>query len=168
MAEGGPTDEELAELAGRAQAACLERGLWVATAESCTGGLIAHAITEVSGSSGYFRGSVVAYANEAKTGVLGIDGALIDAHGAVSAQVARAMAVAARERFGADVAVSSTGVAGPTGGTDAKPVGLTYIGIADDDGVEVTRHRFEHDRTGNKKAAARAALTMLVRRVEAR
>lgn len=160
-------EEDLAALAERLQAACLARGLWVASAESCTGGLIAHAITQVPGSSGYFRGSIVAYSNEAKTGVLGVDGSLIEGHGAVSAQVARAMAVAARERFGVAVAVSSTGVAGPGGGSDEKPVGLTYIGVADAAGVEVTRHRWDLDRTGNKVASARAALELLLRRVEA-
>ena len=168
MSEGVVGDEDLVELAERLQATCLARGVWVAAAESCTGGLIAHAITQVSGSSGYFRGSAVAYANEAKTEVLGVDGALIVSHGAVSAQVARAMAVAARGRFGVDVAVSTTGVAGPTGGSDEKPVGLTYIAVADASGVEVARHRFEHDRIGNKVAAARAALLMLAQRVDAR
>ena len=160
-------DEDLTPLAERLQAACLARGLWVATAESCTGGLIAHAITSVPGSSGYFRGAIVAYANEAKTDVLGVDDALIAGHGAVSAQVARAMAVAARERFGVALAVSATGVAGPGGGSEAKPVGLTYLGIADAAGVEVTRHRWDFDRSGNKVASARAALELLLRHVEA-
>jgi PncC family amidohydrolase len=160
-------DDDLIALAERLQAACLARGLWVASAESCTGGLIAHAITQVPGSSGYFRGAIVAYANEAKTDVLGVDGSLIAGHGAVSAQVARAMAVAARERFGVSVAVSATGVAGPGGGSDEKPVGLTYLGVADASGVEVTRHRWEFDRPGNKVASARAALELLLRRVEA-
>ena len=90
------SDDDLVALAERLQAACLARGLWVATAESCTGGLIAHAITQVPGSSEYFRGAIVAYANEAKTEVLGVDAALIASHGAVSAQVARAMAMAAK------------------------------------------------------------------------
>jgi PncC family amidohydrolase len=161
------TDEELTALAERLQAACLARGLWIASAESCTGGLIAHAITQIPGSSGYFRGAIVAYANEAKTDVLGVDRSLIEGHGAVSAQVARAMAVAARERFGVAIAVSATGVAGPGGGSDEKPVGLTYLGVADASGVEVTRHRWDFDRTGNKVASARAALELLLRRVEA-
>jgi PncC family amidohydrolase len=160
-------EEELVALAERLQAACLSRGVWVASAESCTGGLIAHAITQVAGSSGYFRGSIVAYANEAKTDVLGVDGALIEGHGAVSAQVARAMAMAARDRFGVAVAVSATGVAGPGGGSDEKPVGLTYIGVADAAGVEVARYRWDFDRTGNKIASAKAALELLLRRVEA-
>jgi PncC family amidohydrolase len=158
----------LSALAARLQEACLERGLWIASAESCTGGLVAHAITEVPGSSGYFRGALVVYANEAKTDVLGVDPALIAAHGAVSAQVARSMASQARERFGADLAVSTTGVAGPGGGTDAKPVGLTYLALADDAGVEVVRCRWDLDRHGNKVASAQAALELLVRHVEAR
>jgi PncC family amidohydrolase len=161
------SDGDLTSLAERLQAACLARGLWVASAESCTGGLIAHTITQVAGSSGYFRGAIVAYANEAKTDVLGVDGALIEGHGAVSAQVARAMAVAARERFGVSLAVSATGVAGPGGGSDEKPVGLTYLGVADAAGVEVTRHRWDLDRAGNKVASTRAALELLLRRVEA-
>jgi PncC family amidohydrolase len=165
-AGGHTTLETLEGLAVRLQDACLDRGLWVASAESCTGGLVAHAITQVPGSSGYLRGSIVAYANEAKTDVLGVDGSLIAAHGAVSAQVARAMAVAARERFGCDVAVSTTGVAGPGGGSDEKPVGLTYLAVADAHGVEVVRQRWDLDRTGNKLESARAALELLLRRVE--
>jgi len=156
----------LEDLAGRLQAACLARGVWVATAESCTGGLVAHAITQVAGSSAYFRGSIVAYANEAKTDVLGVDGALIEAHGAVSAQVARAMATAARARFGTELAVSTTGVAGPGGGSAQKPVGLTYLAVADAEGVEVVRQRWDLDRNGNKIESARAALEQLLRRVE--
>ena len=108
----------------------------------------------------------MAYANEAKTDVLGVDGALIDAHGAVSAQVARAMATAARARFGTELAVSTTGVAGPGGGTEQKPVGLTYLAVADAEGVEVVRQRWDLDRTGNKIESARAALELLLRRVE--
>lgn len=154
-------------LAERLQAACLARGVWVSTAESCTGGLVAHAITQVAGSSAYFRGAIVAYANEAKTDVLGVDGALIAAHGAVSAQVARAMATAARDRFETDLAVSTTGVAGPGGGSEEKPVGLTYLAVADAAGVEVVRQRWDLDRTGNKIESARVALELLLRRVEA-
>ena len=109
----------------------------------------------------------MAYANEAKTDVLGVDGALIEAHGAVSAQVARAMATAARARFGTELAVSTTGVAGPGGGSAEKPVGLTYLAVADADGVEVIRQRWDLDRNGNKVESARAALELLLRRVEA-
>ena len=156
----------LVALAERLQGVCLGRGLTVAAAESCTGGLIADAITSVAGSSGYFLGSVVSYANSAKAAILGVPEGLLEAHGAVSVQVARAMAVGARERFGADLAVSVTGVAGPDGGTAAKPVGLTYIGLADPDGVDVRRLHFDGDRAFNRTAGAEAALAWLLERAE--
>jgi nicotinamide-nucleotide amidase len=155
----------LRDLAQRLQGACLDAGLTVATAESCTGGLVASAITDVSGSSDYFRGGVVAYANEAKAVVLGVPTALLEAHGAVSAQVARAMAVGARQLFSSALAVSVTGIAGPLGGSSAKPVGLTYVGVADDAGVEVRRFVWPGDRLFNKEASARAALLLLLERV---
>ena len=156
----------LVGLAERLQGVCLGRGLTVAAAESCTGGLIAEAITSMAGSSGYFLGSVVSYANSAKMTILGVPEALLEAHGAVSAQVARAMASGARERFGSDLAVSVTGVAGPDGGTAEKPVGLTYVGLADADGVDVRRLHFEGDRAFNREAAAEAALSWLLERAE--
>jgi PncC family amidohydrolase len=156
----------LVALAERLQGLSLGRGLTVAAAESCTGGLIAAAITSVPGSSGYFRGSVVSYANSAKAELLGVPEALLDAHGAVSAQVALAMAGGARERFGADLAVSVTGVAGPDGGTAAKPVGLTYIGLADAAGSEVRRLSFDGDREANRMAGASAAIEWLIERAE--
>ncbi|HEX7543744.1 MAG TPA: CinA family protein, partial [Candidatus Limnocylindrales bacterium] len=104
-------DEPLGVLVERIQEICLERDIWVATAESCTGGLIAHLITDVPGSSGYFRGGVVSYADDAKRVLLDVEEELLAAHGAVSAQVARAMAVGIRGRLGVDVALSVTGVA---------------------------------------------------------
>ncbi len=156
----------LVALAERLQGVCLGRGLTVAAAESCTGGLIADAITSVAGSSGYFLGSVVSYANSAKATILGVPVALLEAHGAVSVQVARAMATGAKERFGADLAVSVTGVAGPDGGTPAKPVGLTYVGLADADGVDVRRLNFDGDRAFNRGAGAEAALAWLLERAE--
>jgi PncC family amidohydrolase len=146
------------------QATCLRAGLTVATAESCTGGLVASSITDVSGSSGYFRGGVVAYANEAKMALLGVAAELLESHGAVSAQVARAMAIHARDSLAADLAVSVTGVAGPGGGTNAKPVGLTYVAVADSSGVAVQRFNWTGDRLANKEASARAALAMLLDR----
>ena len=115
----------LVALAERLQAACLERGVSVAVAESCTGGLVAHAITEIAGSSGYFQGGVVSYSNQVKQAQLGVPAAVLAAHGAVSAQTARAMATACGRGSGRTSAASVTGVAGPDGGTDAKPVGLT-------------------------------------------
>jgi len=159
--------EALDQLAGRLQERCLDLGLTVATAESCTGGLLAKTITDVPGSSGYFAGGVVSYSNEAKRRLLGVPTALLEAHGAVSAQVARAMALGVRERFGAGLAVSVTGVAGPQGGTPAKPVGLTYVAAADALGVEVRRFVWDGDRAVNRERSARAALELLLDRCAA-
>jgi PncC family amidohydrolase len=159
-------DEELAALAERLQARCLAGGLTVATAESCTGGLVAHAITSIPGSSGYFRGSIVAYDDGIKATLLGVPADTLAAHGAVSAQTARAMATAARDRFGVDVAVSVTGIAGPGGATAAKPVGLTYVATSGPRGVEVGRHTWGGERAANVRLSAAAALEMLVDAVD--
>jgi nicotinamide-nucleotide amidase len=156
----------LVALAERLQGVCLGRGLSVALAESCTGGLVAATITDVPGSSGYFLGGVVSYADTAKNELLGVPEATLGAHGAVSAQVAVAMAVGARAAFAPTFAVSITGVAGPDGGTDAKPVGLTYIALADEQGTDVRRFAFSGDRAANREAAARAALEWLIERAE--
>jgi len=153
-------------MARRLQDLCLARQVTVATAESCTGGLLASVITDVGGSSGYFRGGLVAYSNEAKVRLLDVPPALLEAHGAVSAQVARAMAIGSRARLSADFAASVTGVAGPGGGSAAKPVGLTYVAVADAVGVEVRRYRWDGDRAANKGASVRAALELLVAHVE--
>ena len=114
-------------------------GRRIATAESCTGGLLAARLTERPGSSAYLAGGLVAYANEAKTDLLGVDPALIDAHGAVSEPVAEAMAAGALRRFGADTAVAITGIAGPGGGTEEKPVGTVCFTVAVADGGSSTR-----------------------------
>jgi PncC family amidohydrolase len=159
--------EPLVGLAERLQGVCLGRGMTVAVAESCTGGLVADAITDIPGSSGYFAGGVVSYSNEAKERLLAVPGAVLAAHGAVSAQVARAMAEGVRERFAASVAASVTGIAGPDGGSDAKPVGLTYVAVADADGVDVRRHVWSGDRAANKVASAAAVLELLLERVGA-
>ena len=155
---------DLVALAERLQGLSLGRSLTVATAESCTGGLIAHAITEVPGSSGYFQGGVVSYSDELKQSLLGVPAEMLAAHGAVSAQVARAMAVGARERLGVRLAVAVTGIAGPEGGSAEKPVGLTYIGVADDEGVDVRRFNWTGDRAAIKHASAVAALELLAER----
>jgi len=157
----------LVALAERLQGICLGRGLTVALAESCTGGLVASAITEVAGSSAYFLGGVVSYSNEAKTALLGVPQPALDAHGAVSAQVAKAMAAGAQARFGATLAAAVTGVAGPDGGSLEKPVGLTYVGLADGSSVDVRRLSFAGDRAANREAAARAALEWLIEAAEA-
>lgn len=118
----------------------LERtGATLATAESCTGGLIAHEITAIPGVSAYYPGGVVSYANEAKRDLLGVPQDLLDAHGAVSPEVAAAMATGVRERFRSDLGLSVTGVAGPTGGSPEKPVGLVYLGLATDKGVQTRK-----------------------------
>lgn len=158
---------ELIALAERLQGLCLGRGLTVAVAESCTGGLVATSITSVAGSSGYFLGGVVSYSNEAKQVLLDVPGSTLEAHGAVSAQVARAMAAGAQARFGATLAASVTGVAGPDGGSEEKPVGLTYVALASAGAVEVRRIQLAGDRAGNRDAAARAALEWLIDAAEA-
>jgi nicotinamide-nucleotide amidase len=111
----------------------------LATAESCTGGLVAHLITAIAGVSPYYLGGVVSYANSAKCELLGVPSELLEAHGAVSAEVAAAMAEAVRNRLGADLGLSTTGVAGPTGGTPEKPVGLVYLGLATADRTQTRR-----------------------------
>ena len=114
-------------------------GSTLATAESCTGGLIAHLLTRIAGVSAYYLGGVVSYANDAKVALLGVDPALLEAHGAVSAEVAAAMAVGVRNRLKADIGLSVTGIAGPTGGSLEKPVGLVHLGLATAKGVETRR-----------------------------
>ncbi|MBI2860181.1 MAG: CinA family protein [Chloroflexi bacterium] len=135
--------------------------LSLATAESATGGLISHLITNVPGSSDYFKGSVTAYSNEAKVRLLGVAGETIRRYGAVSAQVAEAMAAGGRRALDADICISDTGVAGPGGGTADKPVGLFYLGLAHQGGASSRRHVFRGDREENKQGAARAALGWL-------
>jgi nicotinamide-nucleotide amidase len=159
--------DPLVGLAERLQGLCLGRGVTVALAESCTGGLVADAITDIAGSSGYFAGGVVSYSNEAKESLLDVPGPVLEAHGAVSAQVARAMAEGARARFGTSVAASVTGIAGPDGGSEAKPVGLTYVAVADADGVDVRRFVWPGDRAANKVSSAAAVLELLIERVAA-
>jgi PncC family amidohydrolase len=154
--------EQLVGLAERLQAACLERGLTVAVAESCTGGLVADSITDVAGSSGYFLGGVVSYADSAKRSMLDVPADVLVAHGAVSAQVGRAMAEGARRRFSADLAAAVTGVAGPDGGSAAKPVGLTYVAVASGDRADVRRFVWDGDRAANKVASAAAVLEILI------
>ena len=156
----------LVALAEQLQGICLGRGLTVALAESCTGGLIAATLTSVPGSSGYFLGGVVSYSNAAKEAFLDVPAATLAAHGAVSAQVAKAMAVGARARFAAGLAVGITGIAGPDGGSAEKPVGLTYIGLADQASSEVRRFAFDGDRSANREAGTRAALEWLIERAE--
>ncbi len=136
----------------------------VALAESCTGGLIGHRLTQVPGSSAYMDRGVICYSNRAKVELLGVPPDLIENHGAVSAEVAAAMAKGMRERSGVSVGLSVTGIAGPGGGTATKPVGLVYIGLDDEDGQSITKeHRFHGDRTSIKQRSSQAALDLLRR-----
>jgi PncC family amidohydrolase len=151
------------QLTARLQDLAIARGLSVATAESCTGGNVAHRITARAGSSGYFLGGVVSYANEVKHRVLGVPEAVLENPGAVSEPCARAMAEGSRALLGADVAVSTTGVAGPDGGTARKPVGLVYIGLATATETIVEEHVFPGDRAAVIDAATRRALELLLK-----
>jgi PncC family amidohydrolase len=156
--------ERLEETIGRLLRA---RGWALAIAESCTGGLIAHRVTNVPGSSDYFDRGYVVYSNEAKTDLLGVPLGLIQQAGAVSADVARAMAEGALLRGANTVALASTGIAGPAGGTDDKPVGLVYVALARrDDKTLCDEHHFEGDRERIKEETCRAALELLRRCLE--
>jgi nicotinamide-nucleotide amidase len=139
----------------------LKKGATAATAESCTGGRIAHRITSIPGSSMYFKGGIVAYSNEVKVNVLGVDPVVIEKFGAVSSEVAMQMADGVRRVLNVDYAVSTTGIAGPTGGTINKPVGLCWFGIATPDKTETFSVNFTNDRCGNIAAAASVALNEL-------
>ncbi len=138
------------------------RGQTVATAESCTGGLIGDRITDVAGSSAYFLGGAIVYANSAKQRLLGVSQVTLQQHGAVSEAVAVEMAAGARRLFDADYALSATGVAGPDGGTPDKPVGLVYIGLAMREGAWARRFTWSGDRRDNKSQTVDAALTWLI------
>lgn len=142
--------------------ALLERKWWIATAESCTGGLLAHTLTNIPGSSAYFKGGVVSYSNEVKMKVLGVKRETLEQYGAVSEQTAREMAEGVKNLMEVDVAVATTGIAGPGGGTPSKPVGLVYIGLATPEGVEVKRFLFNGDRLYNKEQFCNAALNMVL------
>jgi nicotinamide-nucleotide amidase len=160
----GEGEVDLAELV---LDAARRRGVRIATAESCTGGLVGARLTEIPGSSDVYVGGVVAYANELKMGVLGVDPALVAEHGAVSEPVALAMARGAVKRLGADAAVSVTGIAGPGGGSEAKPVGTIWYGVAFEgrvDGHGTLLPGTPHD---IRARAAQAALHLLLRRLRA-
>jgi PncC family amidohydrolase len=161
---GGPSESELAE-AARALGDALRRAGWrLATAESSTGGLIGHAITMIPGSSDYYPGGVISYSNRAKEVELGVPAALLDAHGAVSEEVAKAMAEGVRERFHTELGIAVTGVAGPDGGTPEKPVGLVFVHAAGPGGDEAVRFELPGERDWVRSRATVAALH-LVRRL---
>ena len=139
-----------------------KRGLKLAAAESCTGGLIGSRITDVAGSSEYFLGSIVAYAYEVKVKLLDVSWDTLNKYGAVSRETVLEMARGVQQRIGSDVAISVSGIAGPGGGTVEKPVGTTWIGLVAKDGVRAKEFHFSGNREQNKSAAADAALQMLL------
>ncbi|MGH3066170.1 MAG: competence/damage-inducible protein A [Gaiellaceae bacterium] len=147
---------------------CRARGLTLATAESCTGGLVAARLTSVPGASDVFLGSVVAYANTVKSGELDVAQDVLDLHGAVSAETAQAMAHGVRARLGADIAIAVTGVAGPDGGTEAKPVGLVFVHAVGPDGEEARRTELPGDREMIRGRATAASLHLVRRLLENR
>ncbi|MCI0714649.1 MAG: CinA family protein [Chloroflexi bacterium] len=140
----------------------LERNLTISSAESCTGGLVMHRITNVPGSSAYFLGGIVAYSNSIKHSLLGIQENTLNVFGAVSEQVAAAMARGVRGSYGTDLAIGVTGIAGPGGDTEDKPVGLTFIALTTEDSTHVHRFVWDGDRIANKEASAEAALKIVV------
>lgn len=142
------------------------RGLMLATAESCTGGLVGHRLTNVPGSSDYYLGGVVAYSDRLKEMLLGVRPETLQSQGAVSEETAQEMACGARQRLGADLAVSITGIAGPTGGTAEKPVGLVYVGLSTASEERCRRFVFERDRLGNKEASVEAAMELILEALE--
>lgn len=155
-------NEMIISLSTQVGASLRQRNLTVCAAESCTGGLLLSYLTDVAGSSAYVLGGFVTYSNAAKQQFAGVEASTLMAHGAVSEPTAHEMASGVRRAFSADFGISITGIAGPGGGTPAKPVGLVYIGLASADGVRVQRHVWPHDRAGNKAATVRAALQLLL------
>jgi len=156
----GYDDDDLAEVIGRM---LKEKGATLAVAESCTGGLLGEILTDIAGSSEYFLGGVIAYSNEMKMKLLDVPVEVIMKHGAVSEECARHMAEGARKSLKSTIAVSITGVAGPSGGTEQKPVGLCYIGLAAADKTLVGEHRFGGGRERNRRRCAVSALDMVRR-----
>jgi PncC family amidohydrolase len=138
------------------------RGLRLAIAESCTGGLVGHRLTNVAGSSTYYLGSVTAYAYEAKVRLLGVTWDSLEKYGAVSEQVVLEMALGVRRTFAADIGLSVSGIAGPGGGTPDKPVGYTWIGLSTCNHQEARQFTWDQDRLGNKSLSAEATLQLLV------
>ncbi|MEK6756370.1 MAG: competence/damage-inducible protein A [Bacteroidota bacterium] len=158
----GVDDEEMEQIIGRL---LTERKLAIAVAESCTGGLIADRITNVPGSSNYFERGVITYSNESKAAELSVPLAFIQKYGAVSREVAEAMAFGVRKKANTDIGLSATGIAGPTGGTPEKPVGLVWIGYSDRSETLALRFNFRDDRRRVKERAAQAALELVRRRL---
>lgn len=157
-----PSSQEMTELSQNVGRLLQRSSQMLATAESCTGGLIGHLVTEIAGSSAYFAGGAIVYSYEAKQRVLGVKHETLMSVGAVSFEVAQQMAQGALQLYNADVAVSVTGVAGPGGGSPDKPVGTVYIHLSAKDGFERgERFVWQSDRSGNKLLSAQAALEMV-------
>lgn len=148
------------------QQLCIEKGVSVAVAESCTAGLIAYKLTTVSGSSSYFKGGVVAYQNEIKTKTLGVSRSIIDEKTEVSAEVVEQMTKSVLEKFDADFAVATSGYAGPTGGTNKNPIGTVFIAIASAEGVVVSRFVFSGNRQSIVNQASESALNLLYTKIK--
>jgi PncC family amidohydrolase len=142
------------------------QGKTLALAESCTGGLIGHRLTNVPGASDVFLGGIVAYAYEAKERLLGVHHQTLYDHGAVSRETALEMARGARQALGADIGLSVTGIAGPTGGLPGKPIGLTWIALSTREGESAEEHLWQGDRAANKERSAEAALEMLLAAID--
>ena len=138
-----------------------QKGLTLGIVESATGGLISHLITNIAGSSDYYKGSITAYSNEAKIKVVGVKEDSINKYGAVSYQVAEEMAQGGRKILAADICLADTGITGPSGATPWKPVGLFYIGLSHQAGTYSQKHNFQGNREQNKRSAAEAALAWL-------
>jgi nicotinamide-nucleotide amidase len=165
---GAPTPDEAGRAAARELGEVLrDKGLTVSVAESCTGGMVGALITDQPGSSAYFLGGVIAYADEVKRTQLGVPQAMLEGAGAVSAEVAQAMAEGARSRFGTDLAVGVTGIAGPGSDGSQKPVGLTYVAVASAAASHAHEYRFNGDRWSNRRQASVQALRLLVEEARA-
>ena len=143
-----------------------EKKLKIATAESCTGGMLGNFLTNISGSSEYFDRGIISYSNRAKMELLGVSPETLEKYGAVSEQTAREMAEGVRKRSGVDIGISTTGIAGPTGGTKDKPVGLVYVGLSTEEKTIVRKFLFKGNRIENKESACAAALEMLLELLE--
>jgi PncC family amidohydrolase len=159
-------DGDLTALVQALGAALERRGLTLATAESCTGGGVASAITDIPGVSSFYLGGIVSYANEVKHALLDVPEGVLAAYGAVSEETARAMAAGVRTRIGADVGISTTGIAGPGGETPTKPVGLVYIAAAAPERTLVRRDVWPGDRIAVRAASVKAALELAVQALE--
>ncbi|MEZ4524089.1 MAG: CinA family protein [Thermomicrobiales bacterium] len=157
-----PEDAEHLELSNALASALRERQWSCATAESCSAGLVGHIITMIAGSSDYYQGGVIAYANQAKHELLGVREETLESFGAVSSETASEMAQGARYALHADVGISTTGIAGPGGATDRKPVGLIYVGVSTPETTEVRELELDGDRLSNIDQSARQALQMAI------